>query len=267
MSKVRLDQILQTFYPDWSRSKLQALIEQGCVEVFLNDWKRETRPGAKFDAAVLGPEKIRIAEKQEFQFVSRGALKLKEAIEKFSIPLANRIALDVGLSTGGFSDYLLKNGISRILGVDVGKNQLHPSLVGQEKLLAFDKVNARDPIPAAILDCFFAETQPRKFDVIVVDVSFISLSKVVPSLVQYLAERGDLITLVKPQFELTKADLNKKGVVKTEEGIELAKKKTVEVLQQNKLQIMGMVSSPIEGENGNKEFLIWSQPSRIMSLL
>ncbi len=259
MSKRRLDQILSDLYPQWTRSKLQTLIEKGNVEVFHGGWKVETRPGAKFDDETIGVEQLRVRDDEEFQYVSRGALKLKGAIEEFEIELKGKTALDVGLSTGGFSDYLLQNGIERVLGVDVGSQQLHNQLHNHPGLTAFDKVNAKEALPETILKCFFKEDPPQ-FDLIVVDVSFISLTKIIPNLIKHLSPQSDLVTLLKPQFELSREDLNKKGVVKSAVRVEEAKKKVIEVLQQYKLEIMNIIQSPIEGENGNKEFLIWSRP-------
>ncbi len=260
MSKKRLDQLLQELYPEWSRSKLQALIEKGHVEIFNSDWKVESRPGAKIDSDRFSLKNIRVKQDEEFAYVSRGALKLKKAMETFRIPIQNRIALDVGLSTGGFSDYLLQNRILRILGIDVGTRQLHPSLAHDDRLVSYDKINARHPLPESILAPFFKDSANSCFDLIVVDVSFISLSLIIPNLRSLLAANGDMVTLLKPQFELTKSDLNKKGVVKTEEGLHKAKKKIIEVLRQNTLEVVDTIDSPIEGENGNKEFLIWSRP-------
>ncbi len=260
MSKKRLDQFLQDLYPGWSRSKLQALIAKGRVEIFQTDWKVETRPGAKIDSDRIGAEHIRVNQDEEFSYVSRGALKIKKAMETFQIPLKGQVVLDVGLSTGGFSDYLLKHDVSRILGVDVGTRQLHPSLVNDDRLISHDKINARDPLPESILAPFFKDSATSYFDIIVVDVSFISLSLIIPNLRSLLAPNGNMVTLLKPQFELSKSDLNKKGVVKTEEGLHKAKKKIIEVLRQNTLEVVDTIDSPIEGENGNKEFLIWSRP-------
>jgi 23S rRNA (cytidine1920-2'-O)/16S rRNA (cytidine1409-2'-O)-methyltransferase len=259
MSRQRLDVILLQFFPDWTRSKLQVLIEKGHVEVFTGQWKVERRPGAKFPVDELSLDRIRIIDDEEFQYVSRGALKLKQAVELLNIPIKGRTALDVGLSTGGFSDYLLQNGIGRILGVDVGRAQLHPRLQNEPRLVFLDKVNARNPLPEDLLRRFFAADEPRFFDLIVVDVSFISLSKLIANLVTYLGPQSDLVTLVKPQFELSKDKLDKKGVVRSEEDRQRAKNKCIEVLQQHGLTIMGGVDSPIEGDNGNKECLIWSR--------
>lgn len=262
MNKKRLDQLIIDLYPQLSRSKAQTLIEKGKVQVLQGGWVTVTKASAKFDADDLGVETIQLLDDEELQYVSRGALKLKAAIVGAKIEVADKTCLDVGLSTGGFSDYLLKEGARKVLGVDVGREQLHPSLKESPRLMFRDKVNARYSLPEDLLDSFF-KGDPALFDLIAVDVSFISLDKIVPSIVHYLAPAGELVVLVKPQFELQKKDLNKQGVVKTNELCQQAVEKIIEVLQQNKLQLEHLCESPIEGENGNKEVLIVSRWSDI----
>jgi 23S rRNA (cytidine1920-2'-O)/16S rRNA (cytidine1409-2'-O)-methyltransferase len=259
MSKKRLDQWILDHYPELTRSKAQSLIEKGKVSVFYQgQWKRELRPGSKYDSQDIQKEKIRIDVDEGTQFVSRAALKLKRAVESFSIPLDGIMALDVGFSTGGFTDYLLQNGARKVLGVDVGRDQLHPSLRKDPRVVYRDKVNAREPLPADLLQSFFLDKPQQKFDLIVIDVSFISLDKIIPNIVSYLHPKGGLITLVKPQFELERSSLNKKGVVKKDSDVERAIEKIIEVLKQSGLEPINQCVSPIEGENGNKEHLIYS---------
>lgn len=256
--KKRLDQIISQLYPQWTRSKIQSMIEKGLVQIFDQGWKTVLRPGIKFEEDTLNKEKIKLTLDEEMQFVSRGALKIKKAFEEFGLDPQNKVALDVGLSTGGFSDYLLKNGAFKILGVDVGKDQLHPSLKENDRLVYHDKVNAREGVPREILDGFFSNLNSRSFDLIVVDVSFISLGLILPPIAPLLGADGHLICLVKPQFELSRGDLNKKGVVKDPAMGKSCVEKISGVLVQNKLDIIGSCTSPIEGENGNQEYLIVS---------
>lgn len=259
MSKLRFDQLLARFYPELSRNKIQTLIEKGCVDIFYcKQWKTERKPGSKYDEANWLSEHFRVRFDQELKYVSRGALKLKQAIEEFSITVYKAVCLDVGLSTGGFSDYLLQSGAKRVLGIDVGREQLHPSLRQNPRLIFHDKINARNPLSQEILVDFF-DTAPQLFDLIVVDVSFISLAKIIPNLHGLLRPGGTLVTLLKPQFELQKEDLNKKGVVKDLARVEHAKQKIFEVIGDCKLEIIGQCPSPIEGENGNQEYLIISR--------
>ena len=259
--KKRLDQIISQLYPQWTRSKIQSMIEKGLVQIFDQNWKTVVKPGVKFDEALLTQETIKITLDEEMQYVSRGALKIKKAFEEYRLNPQNKIALDVGLSTGGFSDYLLKNGALKILGVDVGKDQLHPSLKENNRLVWRDKINAREGIPRDLLDGFFGDLNRRSFDLIVIDVSFISLELILPPIVPLLGADGHLVCLVKPQFELSKNDLNKKGVVKDPAMGTASVEKISGVLVQNKLEILGSCSSPIEGENGNQEYLIVSHRS------
>ncbi len=257
MSEKRLDQILLELFPQWTRSQIQKLIQSGDIE-FSEDqisWYPLTKPGQKFDFEKVHPNQFRIRDTGFLKYVSQGALKLEKALDTFEVDVRGKTALDVGLSTGGFSDLLLHRGVQKVLGIDVGQGQLHKDLQSNDKLMAFEKINARYPLPEAILQSFFGE-QDQSFDLIVVDVSFISLSLLIPNLLDYLKKGGTLIVLVKPQFELSKKDLNKKGVVKDQESRNLALEKILGVFRQNALEQMEYCDSPIEGDNGNKEFLL-----------
>lgn len=275
MSLTRVDLILLQLFPELTRGKVQSLIEKRKIQILneRGEWQTLEKSGDKWNSALLTTAHFKIAEDEELHFVSRGALKIKKAVEEFAVEVQGKICLDVGLSTGGFTDFLLQNGAQRILGIDVGKEQLHPRLRNHPKLVFADKVNAKDPIPSELLNTFFKE-QARGFDLIVVDVSFISLTKVIPNLVGLLQPAGSLIVLIKPQFELSKAALNKKGVVRDRSQIPAIIEKIIGVFQQNKLKIRGYCPSPIEGENGNQEILMvadrsesdWNSGSRLSDL-
>ena len=200
----------------------------------------------------------RIEEDEEFQFVSRAGFKLEKAIEHFSLDVRDKMCLDVGLSTGGFSHCLLLRGVQRILGVDVGHSQLHKTLEKEERLVALDKVNAREPLPAGALKEHFGD-EFYQFDIIVIDVSFISLDKVMENLLQYIKEGGKLLALVKPQFEVGKGHLNKKGVVKQESMVVEVVEKNIELFKDLGLKVIGQFQSPIEGENGNQEVFLLAE--------
>ena len=253
----RADQIVAELFPELTRSKVQSLIRRQKISIKfkLKGWKVLSKVGQKLEGDDWSRDDFKIAADDELEYVSRGALKLKAAIETFSIEVSEKNCLDVGLSTGGFSDFLLQNGVKKILGVDVGRGQLHPKLQNNPRLLTFDKVNARDPLDPAILDSFFDHSKPE-FDLIVIDVSFISLSLIVPTVVNYLATNGVIVALIKPQFELTKKDLNKKGVVKDPLMVDLVLEKIGGVFEQSGLNLKGCCPSPIEGENGNQEVLM-----------
>lgn len=258
MSLKRVDQILSELFPEFTRSKVQSLIASQSVQFRQSEgrWMLIQKPGLKLDSELLSADHFLIHASEELDYVSRGALKLKGALKKFDIAVVNKVCLDVGLSTGGFSDLLLRGGALKILGVDVGQGQLHHSLRSHPKLVAVDKINARNPLPQNVLDLFFAGMTQNLFDLIVVDVSFISLNLIVPNLKHYLAPSGLLICLVKPQFELQKVDLNKKGVVKDPRNNLAALNKIIEVFKQQNLDIIGHCPSPIEGEHGNQEYLL-----------
>ncbi len=262
MSLKRVDQIICELFPEFTRTKVQSLIASQNVQYRLGegDWALVQKPGLKLDAELLSVDHFMIQGSDELNYVSRGALKLKGALKKFDISVAQKVCLDVGLSTGGFSDLLLQEGALKILGIDVGQGQLHHSLRSHPKLVAVDKINARNPLPQNILDRFFSGMTHKHFDLIVVDVSFISLCLIVPNLKTYLSPSGLIICLVKPQFELQKLDLNKKGVVKDPRNNLAALNKIIEVFKDQNLDIIGHCPSPIEGEHGNQEYLLLARP-------
>jgi 23S rRNA (cytidine1920-2'-O)/16S rRNA (cytidine1409-2'-O)-methyltransferase len=257
MSLKRIDQIIFELYPQLSRNKIQSLIEKSKISLLQENqtWTPLTKSGQKFVADHITIEKIRISQDEELDYVSRGALKLKEAFRKFNLSAKDCVCLDVGLSTGGFSDFLLQEGAKKILGIDVGRDQLHDKLKKEKRLISFDKINAKEGIPAEILNQFFG-SEKVSFDHIVIDVSFISLSLIIPAMVKLLNKSGWIVVLIKPQFELTRKDLNKKGVVKDNSLREQVLKKIDGVFKENGLKVEDYCLSPIEGENGNKEFLM-----------
>lgn len=262
MNEKRADVWLQQVFPNLSRSKVQSLIEQGQFELRVrnNQWRKISKSSEKISVDHNSEQDVRLLPADELNYVSRGALKLQKAIESFAPgQVKNKVCLDIGLSTGGFSDYLLQQGAHKVLGVDVGKDQLHESLRGHSRLTAFDKVNAKEPIASEILDSFFGQEEPL-FDVIVIDVSFISLAHIIPRLPSLIKPNGFIIALFKPQFEVGPKFLNKKGVVKDGERIEQVKEKIIEVFKQNKLNVKNSCLSPIEGENGNQEILLFIKP-------
>lgn len=262
MIEERIDKIILKLFPKYTRSKIQTLIAKG--KVFYkkeNRWIKVTKSSHKLPLSDIKQIDWKFEQDEEMNYVSRGALKLKEAVEKFQIPVKGTLCLDIGLSTGGFSDYLLQEGAKKILGIDVGREQLHSSLREIPELLWKDKINGREELSKELLADFFQKEEKSKFDLIVIDVSFISLDKIVTHLHKYIDEKGSIIALVKPQFELSRSDLNKKGVVKDFSLINQVLQKISRVLSENKLELKAECSSPIEGDNGNKEVLILAQPT------
>ncbi len=236
----RLDQILAERGLCASRESAQRLIRAGRVQV---NGTVATKPGHTFpvDAGV------EIAEKAPF--VGRGGEKLRAALDRFKIQVENRICLDVGASTGGFTDCLLKNGAATVTAVDVGTGQLHWDLRQDERVEVREKTNARYLEP----DDFHPRPQ-----LAVIDVSFISLTLVMPPVRDVLAVEGDLVTLIKPQFEAGPKNVGKGGVVSDP-------KIHAQVIQRIRrfgtgtlsLQWRGILRSPLTGPAGNIEFLTW----------
>lgn len=260
MNEKRLDQLILELFPELTRSKIQSLIKKSKIHYYKSgEWKPVSKPGEKLEPSIWNRDSFKILEDDELYYVSRGALKIKGAVDLFKLDPRGLWILDVGLSTGGFSDFLLQSGAGKILGIDVGQDQLHEKLRHEPRLVFQDKVNIKNGLPSELMNNFFMNRELKKFDWIVVDVSFISLLHVIPQLRSYLSSDGSLLLLVKPQFELTAKDLNKKGVVKDLTLIPGVIEKINGVLQKNKLKIVGQCASPIEGENGNKEFLVWAQ--------
>ncbi len=184
------------------------------------------------------------------RFVSRGGLKLLSALEFFAIGVESFRCLDVGISTGGFSDCLLQRGANEIVGLDVGHDQLSPKLRDDSRLYLYEGVNARNLSRLSWLD---------PFDLIVVDVSFISLTKVLPEVLKFLKASGSILCLVKPQFELGSAALNKKGVVRESENFGELRQKMVDSCLNLGLDAIGQFECPVRGGDGNREFFIYAK--------
>jgi 23S rRNA (cytidine1920-2'-O)/16S rRNA (cytidine1409-2'-O)-methyltransferase len=188
-----------------------------------------------------------VVERQ--RFVSRGGDKLAGALEVFGVAVADRRAVDVGASTGGFTDCLLKSGARSVVAVDVGYGQLAWSLRTDERVSVFERTNIRDADPAEL---------GAPFDIVVADVSFISLKTVLPHLTELMGEAADLVTLVKPQFEAGKTRVGKRGVVKDPEVHVSVLEAVVDAVQDAGLVVRGLTFSPIKGPEGNIEFWLWA---------
>lgn len=190
------------------------------------------------------------------RYVSRGGLKLEGAMSRARISSRGLKVLDVGISTGGFSDYLLRNEAHFVLGVDVGHGQLHPSLLSYSNLKVIEGLNARE----IDLDPRVQENLPvGGFDFIVMDVSFISVTLIIPQLVQLLRPEGILLSLVKPQFEVGPSGLRKGGLVKDPGLYPEVEDKVKKVCHNSGLRVQDYFESSIEGKDGNKEFFILAQ--------
>ncbi len=238
--KIRLDQLLVDKNLIESKTKAQSMIMAG--QVLVND-KIVLKSGNYFDKH----SKI-VINRLHPEWVSRGAFKLLKAIEYFKINIKNKTCLDIGSSTGGFSQVLLKNNAKKIYSIDVGTNQLHEKLRKEKKIISIENFNARN------LNNFLI---PDKLDLVVCDVSFISLKKVIYPTLNLLSNNSEIITLIKPQFETKKNNL-KKGVV-IDQIIHQQVCDDIRNWFINKLdaKVVGIINSPITGPKGNVEFLIY----------
>lgn len=239
MKKVRVDVLVVERGLAETRTRAQALILAG--QVVIND-QRVDKPGAQV------PEDAEVRLKGEvLPYVSRGGLKLKGAIDRFKLDVRGKVAADIGASTGGFTDCLLQEGAVRVHAIDVGYGQLHEKLRKDPRVISRERVNAR-----YLTD----EDLPEPVDVVVIDVSFISLKQVLPSVLPKLKAGGLLIALVKPQFEVGKENVGKGGVVR-DEAVRAAAISGMQSFVENEgLKVEGLVDSPVPGPAGNLEALL-----------
>ena len=227
-----------------SRGEAQSLLDAELISV---DGKRGLKASAiPADGAVLarhddGP-----------RFVSRGALKLDAALSEFGLNVQGLNALDVGASTGGFTECLLRRGAAQVIAVDVGHGQMAPEIASDPRVQSREGVNARSLSPADF---------PHPFGIVVADVSFISLSLVLPALAPLLAANGVLVCLVKPQFEVGAAYLGKGGIVRSDRARAEALERVVHAARAVGLRETARIVSPIEGSDGNIEFLLRLEPA------
>ena len=214
--------------------------------VYVNGQKAD-KPGTSFKSDVIIDVK-----KSSMKYVSRGGLKLEAALEYFEIDVSEKIALDIGASTGGFTDCLLQNGAKKVYAVDVGYGQLDWKLRNDSRIVSMEKVNARH---------MKAEDIPESIDIIVMDVSFISLTKIITAVIQFLKPGGMLIALIKPQFEVGKGEVGKGGIIRDENKHNEVINKIKKYVQDLDFNIRGVIPSPILGTQGNKEFFIVADKS------
>ena len=193
-------------------------------------------------------DELNIRVKDKLKYVSRGGLKLEKAIKAWNLDFSDKLVLDIGASTGGFTDCALQNGARRVYSVDVGKNQLDWKLRNDEKVVSLEEMHIKDLKEEDI--------ENKKVDFIVIDVSFISLTKVIPYFKKFLAQSGKIVMLVKPQFEVGREKIGRNGVVENEEYHNEAIKKIISFSKDEGYELIGVEDSPIKGAKGNKEFLM-----------
>jgi len=260
---LRIDQLLVERGLAASRSQAQRLIAAGV------QWR--TPPGALPTAVVEAVKssvewrtivknkdevpsdaEIVLLDDSESKYVSRGGLKLEGALKSSGISVAGLRCLDVGQSTGGFTECLLLNGAAAVVGIDVGHGQVHPRVMEDERVVCIEGVNARELMP----DDERIHDAEAGFDVLVGDVSFISLTMVLPGVVPFLKPGGKLLMLVKPQFELQPENIGKNGLVKDPAMYPVIEKRIRTSLTELGLTVTGWYDSAIDGGDGNREFFV-----------
>lgn len=237
--KERLDVMLVNRGLATSREKAKAIIMSGIVFV---DGQREDKAGSTFD------EKVNIEVKgATLKYVSRGGLKLEKAMSHFDITLEGKVCMDVGSSTGGFTDCMLQNGAVKVYAVDVGHGQLDWKLRNDERVVCMEKTNIRYVTPDQI-------AEPPAF--VSIDVSFISLTKVLGPVKELMTEKGEIVCLIKPQFEAGREKVGKKGVVRDRKVHEEVIHMVMDYASSIGFVLCNLEFSPIKGPEGNIEYLL-----------
>ena len=268
---MRIDQLLVRRNMASTRSQAQRLIADGVEWLQGEAWKRIAKNGDEVPDAA----QIRLLNDAQARYVSRGGLKLEHALQTVALDVTGMHCLDVGQSTGGFTDCLLQHGAAFVTGVDVGSAQLHPQLRTDPRVLCVENVNARNLQTEDLLQAFAASTgddglfeeEPpdvhaadvpyaTELDLIVVDLSFISQTLVLPALVPLLKPGGTLLSLVKPQFELQPGQVGKGGIVKDATHYVFVEQRLREACAALGLTVTAWFDSPLQGGDGNHEFFI-----------
>lgn len=243
-SKERLDQHLVRAGLATSLEQAKRLIIAGEVQIGTEVWDK---------AGAIVPAEAVITLKEKPKFVSRGGLKLEGALDHFEISVEGKTCFDAGASTGGFTDCLLQRGAAKVHAYDVGTNQLVWKLRSDPRVEAREKFNVRH---------MEAEDVGERVDLVVLDVSFISLTLILPAVWKILKLQADVICLIKPQFELEREQVGKGGIVREAAVRQLAVDKIRSFSEQSlNAQWRGLIDSPITGTDGNHEFLAWLQPT------
>ncbi len=219
-----------------SRAKAQALIMAGEVIVA---GRTMIKPGTPVN------EEAAITILESPPFVSRGGIKLEYALGQLQLDVSGRVVADIGASTGGFTDCLLQREASRVYAVDVGYGQLDYRLRQDSRVVVMERLNARYPIPL-----------PEKIDLATIDLSFISVKKVIPSVAKLLKDKGYLLVLIKPQFEAKRGEVGKGGVIKEPLLHATVLGRFIAWMVEYGFRLKGLVASPILGSSGNKEFFV-----------
>ncbi|MGA7677917.1 MAG: TlyA family RNA methyltransferase, partial [Dehalococcoidia bacterium] len=241
--KQRLDNLLVSRELAENKKMAQALIMAGKVTV---SGRVITKPGTLVDENA----ELKLAEK--LPYVSRGGIKLAHALDEFKLDVASLTAMDVGASTGGFTDCLLQHGARRVYAIDVGYGQLDYKLRQDSRVVAMERINAHYPF-----------SLPGKVNIATIDLSFISVTKVMPNVIEHLMEPGYIIVLFKPQFEAKRKEVPKGGVIKDPQVHARVLGRFIVWATGHDLRLRGLVASPILGAEGNKEFIVFLTPRQI----
>ena len=241
MKRERIDKLLVERGLAETRTKAQAMVMAGVVLV---DEQRVEKPSQQFHTN--SSIRIKGGDDPTSRYVGRGGLKLEAALREFQIDVTGLTCLDVGASTGGFTDCLLQNGAQKVFAIDVGHNQIDWRLRNDPRVEVREGINAR---------FLKSEDFSQKFDLAVMDVSFISATKVLPAIVPLLVDGGSIITLIKPQFEVGRREVGSGGVVRDAAKRARAVAEVNEAARALGLQVVKVIESPIQGAEGNVEFL------------
>lgn len=248
---MRLDQFLVQNKNIQSRTKAQELIEKGHVQVNGQIILKSSWPTNATD-------QVEVMDNELLKYVSRAGLKLESAIKHLGLNIENKVVLDIGQSTGGFTDCCLQYGAEKVVGFDVGEQQLHPELLQNPKVQYFEKLNMK----SALDHPDFKKSVPAAgFDIVVCDVSFISLSYCADLIKQVLAADGYYLLLVKPQFECGEKNLDKNGIVKNPLIYQEVQEKITDIYQRQVGRCIDYFESALPGRDGNREFFIYGQKS------
>lgn len=238
MAKKRLDIKILELHPEYSRRQIQSWIMQG--KVLVND-AVITKNG------VLIPDDAQIKlNVEEPKYVSRAGFKLEKALDHFNIDVSNLVALDAGLSTGGFTDCLLQRGIQKVYGIDVGYGQVHEKIRNDPRVIVQERTNLRE-----------VRTVGEKVDLVTLDLSFISVLKVMEAITSVIKDNGKLIVLIKPQFEAEKGQVGRGGIIRDPAIHQSVIERLTQGVEASGFTCVGVIESPIEGATGNKEFLAY----------
>ena len=238
MAKKRLDALVLEQYPHYSKTQIQSWIMQGKVLV---KGHPQTKPGTQ----VAEDSEIELIA-EDPKFVCRAGLKLEKALEHFNINVTDKVILDAGLSTGGFTDCLLQKGARKVYGVDVGYGQVHEKIRTDQRVVLMERTNLRH-----------VTTVGENVDLVTLDLSFISVLKVMDAVCAVLKPQGELVVLVKPQFEAEREEVGSGGIIRDDALRSEIAQRVIEGIQARGFEFKGMTESPIQGGSGNIEFLAY----------